>query len=143
MSIDLVPEMAGGQVHVIVLVWLASGLMGTLVFVMLTRKYYGDLQFAKGHHLSPLRCSISLQAVENSLVRLASALIVVGTGIYTMLTEIQLPVLPEDAATDPVAPWIAIIPWLLVIQGLREYRHQTWLVRELDDEAREVNKYGG
>jgi hypothetical protein len=134
MSIDFAPGLAGGEVHVIVLAWLLSGLMGTLVFVQLTRKYYDDLLFARDHHLSALRCSISLQAVETSLVRLGSMLIVVGTGTYTLLTEIQLEVLPQDAATDPIAPWIAIIPWLMVIQGLREYRHQTWLVRQLDHE---------
>jgi len=134
MSIDLTPGRVGGEVHLIVLIWLVSGVLGTSIFTQLGRKYYGDLTFSKRHHLSQIRCSISQQALENCLVRLAAMLVVIATGIYTLTTEVSLPVLPFDAATDPIAPWIAIIPWLMVIQGLREYRHEGHMLEEVDRE---------
>jgi len=134
MSIDLTPGMPGGEVHLIVLIWLLSGVLGTSVFIQLTRKYYGDWSFSRRHHLSLLRCSVSQQALENCLARLAATIIVIGTGLYTLLTEVGLPALPFDAATDPIAPWIAIIPWLMVIQGLREYRHEVLMLTEIDSE---------
>lgn len=129
MVIDFTPASPGGQTYVVTIVWVLSGLIAIAVAGLLYSKYRGDLQLAikRGH--SQFRRSVSVRAIESTGLHALIGVLVTVVGIrsliVTLTTEAPLP----DLEFDIVVWGLVAIPWVLILDMSREYRHQLRLLQ--------------
>lgn len=129
MIIDLTPNSPGGQVYVVTLVWVLSGLIAIGVAAMLFGKYRVDLNLAKRRGHSAVRRSVSERAIESTALHALIGVLVTVVGAralivsYTTLTDLP------DLEFDIVLWGLVMIPWVLILDMVREYRHQLRLLK--------------
>lgn len=128
MAIDFTPGQPGGETYLVTLVWVLSGFAAIFVAGLLLRKYLDDLKMADERKAARRPRSIVLRALESTVWRGVIGLLVTIVGIrsliVTLTTEQELPPLEFD-----IVIWgLVAIPWVLIIDMWREYRHQLRLL---------------
>jgi hypothetical protein len=128
MVIDFSPGSPGGETYLIVLIWVVGGLLAIGVSLRLFWKYYGDWRFQKDRKASERRLSVSRRAMESTVLHAVVGALIGFVGARTLYINLinpnELP--PIEINTSLLA--LSLIPWVLIADMMREYRHQVRLI---------------
>jgi hypothetical protein len=114
-------------VAVVVLIWIASALVGIVFFAWLFKKAYGDHQASVAIGATPGRLSVSWRGMESAALCLVIDIIVVAIGVGSAIAEYTTPDTPTSPTNAAIIGLLAI-PWLLTVNGAREFVHQRHLL---------------